>query len=207
MNFGFRSVCNRSNCAEPRPPVTPSAPITSPYNYPPPYYFGGVGVPPVPIGLTSRYAPPVPLSPMGYNYSVPGSAHGPYSLLAPFPPATFGGMAYGSVPAINGYGFSISGSPWVGAIPDNSASRKRRGGPDGLSEGDWICPNCENVNFAFRTTCNMNKCAAPRPNSGPNSNSGVPEGSWTCSKCDNINFPFREVCNRKGCGNKKPASN
>lgn len=36
-------------------------------------------------------------------------------------------------------------------------------GPDGLFEGDWVCPKCENVNFAFRTTCNMKKCGAPRP--------------------------------------------
>ena len=36
-------------------------------------------------------------------------------------------------------------------------------GPDGVHEGDWICPKCENVNFAFRTTCNIKKCGAPRP--------------------------------------------
>lgn len=38
-------------------------------------------------------------------------------------------------------------------------------GPDGLHEGDWICPKCDNVNFAFRTTCNIKKCGAPRPSS------------------------------------------
>jgi hypothetical protein len=36
-------------------------------------------------------------------------------------------------------------------------------GPDGLSEGDWTCPKCDNINFSFRTTCNMKKCGAPRP--------------------------------------------
>jgi hypothetical protein len=39
----------------------------------------------------------------------------------------------------------------------------RHAGPDGLHEGDWICPKCDNVNFAFRTTCNIKKCGAPRP--------------------------------------------
>ncbi|KAK9273352.1 hypothetical protein L1049_018161 [Liquidambar formosana] len=204
MNFGFRSVCNRSKCGAPRPPATPSAPITSPYNPPPPFYFGGVGAPPppMPLGVTGRYGPPVL-----YDYGVPGSAHGPYSLLSPFPPGNLGGMGYGSGPAMNGYGFGFQGSPWAGGIPDNSASRKRRGGPDGLSEGDWICPKCDNVNFAFRNTCNLKKCGAARPSPGPNrTDSGIPDGSWTCSKCDNLNYPFRTVCNRKGCGNEKPAS-
>jgi len=36
-------------------------------------------------------------------------------------------------------------------------------GPDGLSEGDWTCPKCDNINFSFRNTCNMKKCGAPRP--------------------------------------------
>lgn len=36
-------------------------------------------------------------------------------------------------------------------------------GPDGSYQGDWICPKCENVNFAFRTICNIKKCGAARP--------------------------------------------
>lgn len=36
-------------------------------------------------------------------------------------------------------------------------------GPDGFSEGDWLCSKCGNTNFAFRTTCNMRKCGATKP--------------------------------------------
>lgn len=33
----------------------------------------------------------------------------------------------------------------------------------GRREDDWICPGCGNVNFSFRTTCNMRNCTQPRP--------------------------------------------
>ncbi|KAL4600062.1 hypothetical protein ACB098_11G126100 [Castanea mollissima] len=182
-----------------------SAPI-SPYNAPPPFYYGGVGAPPLPYGLSGRYGSPVPHSGLHYDYGLPSGAHGPYGHLPTFPPGGYGGMPYSPGPAINGYGFGFQRPPWAGGVlPDNPASRKRRGGPDGVHEGDWICPKCENVNFAFRTTCNIKKCGAPRPSSGPNqSNSSAPEGSWNCSKCGNVNYPFRTVCNRKDCGNERP---
>jgi len=33
----------------------------------------------------------------------------------------------------------------------------------GRREDDWTCPSCGNVNFSFRTTCNMRNCTQPRP--------------------------------------------
>lgn len=66
--------------------ILQSAPITSPYNHPPPFYFGGVGAPPpMPLGGPSRYGPPIPVPGMHYDYS-PGNVHGPYGLLTTFPP-------------------------------------------------------------------------------------------------------------------------
>ncbi|CAN6199053.1 unnamed protein product [Urochloa humidicola] len=133
-----------------------------------------------------------------------------------------GGMGFGPGPELGRYSYGFRGSPmpvsspWSGgALVENNdsiASRKRRGGPDGLSEGDWTCPKCDNVNFSFRTSCNMKKCGAPRPTTpGVNTsvprkdNKGAPEGSWTCPECNNLNYPFRTVCNRKGCSYSKPA--
>ncbi|XP_015889469.1 ranBP2-type zinc finger protein At1g67325-like [Ziziphus jujuba] len=210
VNFGFRTVCNRTKCGAPRPTVLATPPpITSHYNNPPPFYFGGVGVPPIPpYGVSNRYGSPLLPSGVHYDYGAPPGAHGPYGPIPTFPPGGFRGMGYASPPTVNGYGFGFQGSPWSeGMMPDNPASRKRRGGPDGLYEGDWVCPKCENVNFAFRTVCNMKKCGAARPSPGPNpSNSGAPEGSWTCDKCGNLNYPFRTVCNRKECAAEKPGS-
>ncbi|KAJ7961904.1 RanBP2-type zinc finger protein family [Quillaja saponaria] len=207
VNFSFRNVCNRGNCGVPRQPVSPPAPITSPYNHCPPFYFGGIGAPPLPYGVPGRYGSPVPHSGLHYDYGLLASPHGSYAPVSPFPHGSFRGISYGPMPTTNGYGYTFQGPPWAeGIIPDNFTSRKRRGGPDSLNEGDWICPKCDNVNFAFRTVCNMKKCGAARP-SGPNqSNNNAPEGSWTCSKCGNLNYPFRTVCNRKECGNVKPAS-
>ncbi|RVW84513.1 RanBP2-type zinc finger protein [Vitis vinifera] len=245
-----------------------SAPITSPYNHPPPFYFGGVGAPPpMPLGGPSRYGPPIPVPGMHYDYS-PGNVHGPYGLLTTFPLELDSNFVSGStgqgavfsrqflrgvglpkgnkglcnvpkwfdcfVEAGMGYGSGLLSVDMDLAFRDPHGLEEACQmalplenvvevigfsqlilfkydlllcGPDGLSEGDWVCPKCDNVNFAFRTTCNMKKCGAARPSSGPSrSDSGAPEGSWTCSKCENLNYPFRTVCNRKGCGNEKPAS-
>ncbi|KAL8156915.1 ranBP2-type zinc finger protein At1g67325-like [Apium graveolens] len=45
----------------------------------------------------------------------------------------------------------------------NSSAVKRARTDGGRREDDWTCPTCGNVNFSFRTTCNMRNCTQPRP--------------------------------------------
>ncbi|RZB53167.1 RanBP2-type zinc finger protein isoform A [Glycine soja] len=211
LNFSFRTVCNQGRCGAPRPPLTPPAPIISPYRNSHPFYYGGVGIPPPSYGMPSQFGSPIPHPGIQYDYGLYARARAPYSPLPMFPPASFGGINYGPRPRIDGYGygygFQSPPPPWVeGLIADNFASRKRRGGPDGLFEGDWICPKCDNVNFSFRTTCNIKHCGVVKPNSNKPNAAVVPEGSWTCEKCSNLNYPFRNVCNRKDCRTEKTVS-
>ncbi|KAK4779618.1 hypothetical protein SAY87_015724 [Trapa incisa] len=45
----------------------------------------------------------------------------------------------------------------------NSSAVKRARTDGSRREDDWTCPSCGNVNFSFRTTCNMRNCTQPRP--------------------------------------------
>ncbi|KAK1419959.1 hypothetical protein QVD17_29419 [Tagetes erecta] len=49
-------------------------------------------------------------------------------------------------------------------VDNRSSSAAKRARTDGgRREDDWTCPSCGNVNFSFRTTCNMRNCTQPRP--------------------------------------------
>ncbi|CAA2965283.1 ranBP2-type zinc finger At1g67325-like isoform X1 [Olea europaea subsp. europaea] len=116
---------------------------------------------------------------------------------------------FGMTPLMDRYGFGLSmGSamgPRPGFFPEDNSRKK---GGDGMRDNDWTCPKCGNVNFSFRTVCNMRKCNTPRPGSqGERSgkNSNMQEGSWKCEECGNINYPIRTKCNRQNCGAEKPS--
>ncbi|GMP82334.1 hypothetical protein CsSME_00036687 [Camellia sinensis var. sinensis] len=120
-----------------------------------------------------------------------------------------GGM-YGMPPMMDRYALAMpmghaGMGPRPGFFPEDKSQKK-----DGTRDNDWTCPKCGNVNFSFRTVCNMRKCNTPKPasqvaKSEKNSKPKMPEGSWKCEKCNNINYPFRTKCNRQNCGADKPS--
>merc|ERR1711972_1048289 len=91
-------------------------------------------------------------------------------------------------------------------VPSTSASASEEGWPTSSRDGNWACPQCNNVNYAIRLSCN--RCNAPKPEerpvprrSGRAPVAGV-DGNWACPVCRNVNFATRSTCNR--CGEAKP---
>ena len=54
---------------------------------------------------------------------------------------------------------------------------------------DWICPACQNHNYASRWWCGWSAC---------------PTNNWTCHWCGNYNYANRKFCNRRVCGRPRP---
>lgn len=235
VNFAFRATCNMRKCSTPKPVEGPATPVNSMQAYNPPslyeqspvpQYVGGPGTQAMPVYVQAgSYNSPLMVNQAPTNYSV-----APPPSYAPQATYVMNGPAYG-VQTIDSYGIA-RGPPLINGPPMSrgpmsystppDAMRKRRGGPEGGGEGDWTCPKCQNVNFAFRSVCNMRKCSEPKPaetaqsyQGGPPDTrfggsvkpapSALPDGSWACKSCGNVNYPFRTVCNRRHCGAEKPA--
>uniref|UniRef100_A0A9I9D1X2 RanBP2-type domain-containing protein n=1 Tax=Cucumis melo TaxID=3656 RepID=A0A9I9D1X2_CUCME len=237
VNFSFRTTCNMRNCTQPRPAdhnsKSAAKPVQAPqgYSYSAPYMGSGApssmypGVPPYGSSIFNGSSIPpydVPFSggsAYHYNYGSRFSAGSPYRPLhlsgpAPYSSGSMMGNSavYGIPPIMDRYGMALPMGPGAmgprpGFFPDEMSQKK---GADTTRDNDWACPKCGNINFSFRTVCNMRKCNTPKPGSQASKNDKsskqkTPEGSWKCEKCNNINYPFRTKCNRQNCGADKPA--
>ncbi|GAB4828616.1 hypothetical protein Ancab_018280 [Ancistrocladus abbreviatus] len=234
VNFSFRTTCNMRNCTQPRPAdhnaKSAIKPLQPPQGYSTAAPYGGSGAPYMgmpPYGSSLFNGPSIPPydvpfsggSAYHYNYGnrlSGGSPYRPLPLSAP-PPYSGGSMMgnggmYGMHPPMMdryGLGLPTMGPAPMGPrpafFPDDKPQKR-----DVTRDNDWTCPKCGNVNFSFRTVCNMRKCNTPKPGSQgakseKNSKQKMPEGSWKCEKCGNVNYPFRTKCNRQNCGADKPS--
>ncbi|KAK9277652.1 hypothetical protein L1049_007198 [Liquidambar formosana] len=225
VNFSFRTTCNMRNCTQPRPAdhnsKSAAKPVQAPQGYSssapyagsgapssmylsvPPYgssLFNGTSIPPydVPFSGGSAYH---------YNYGSrlsTGSPYRPMHLSGPAPYSSGSMMGNGGMygmppPLMDRYGLGLqmghaAMGPRPGFYPEDKSQKK---GADATRDNDWTCPKCGNVNFSFRTVCNMRKCNTPKPGSQAaksekSSRQKMPDGSWKCEKCNNINYPLQE---------------
>ncbi|XP_077216513.1 ranBP2-type zinc finger protein At1g67325-like isoform X2 [Tasmannia lanceolata] len=237
VNFSFRTTCNMRNCTQSRPADHFSKSAAKPqvpqsYSSSAAYLGSGtpssmyLSAPPYGSSLFNRSPLPPPYDlpfsgGTGYHYDYGsrlsvGSPYGPLHMSGPSPYSSgsmlgAGGM-YGIPPLMDRYGLGLPmGQAAMGARPgvfmDENHQKKAAG-----RDSDWTCPNCGNLNFSFRTVCNMRKCNTPKPGTqAPKSENSkgskpkMPEGSWKCEQCNNINYPFRTKCNRQNCGAEKPS--
>ncbi|CAI5961916.1 unnamed protein product [Closterium sp. NIES-65] len=125
----------------PYPPMPSPAPM-----------YGAPAMPP-PYDPSAHLAPPYMPQAMPHMPMPPAHAFAPYPMDAyrPMPPVSHP-MPPPGMQQRQGEG---------------ADGRKRRGGPEGSGEGDWVCFKCGNTNFSFRTHCNMRKCNEPRPPAMP----------------------------------------
>lgn len=80
------------------------AQVMSPYrNGPPQFYYGAVGAPPPPYGMSSRFGSPIPHSGLQYEYGLYPRPRVSYSPVPSFPPGNFGGTLSVTVSVISFY--------------------------------------------------------------------------------------------------------
>merc|ERR1711934_50316 len=63
--------------------------------------------------------------------------------------------------------------------------------------GDWVCSECQFMNYASRTQCK--NCAQPGGTSDGAPNPNARPGDWACPSCKYSNYASREVCYKCRC--------
>nr|KAJ0228563.1 hypothetical protein LSAT_V11C100049230 [Lactuca sativa] len=236
VNFSFRTTCNMRNCTQPRPAnhnyKSGGKAMQTPQGYASAIKSGGKAMQ-TPQGYASATAGHyvgsgapssmyIGVQPYGsslsmpspYDVHVPSAYHYSYGILLsggsspyrPLPPPTLWLNHSWYVWSTSDDGPILAFGPHSNGSTTWVLSRRE----SKESDNDWVCPDCGNVNFSFRTVCNMRKCNTPKPGSqasksGKNSKGDMPDGSWKCDQCNNINYPFRTKFSRQNCGAEKPS--
>lgn len=180
-NFARRTTCNK--CSAPKPGVGfPALPSALPpgleaaygqFMMNPMLAFGAMmamaqaaGAAGAPLHIASpRAAAPAPAAPVeipknfkngdwmcqgcgNHNFASRDSCNKCHARKArPVPTSSYGAASYGAAPVENFAGKRYNPyGPGVQAV--------------NMKDGDWMCPNCNNHNFASRTACN--KCRRPK---------------------------------------------
>jgi len=95
---------------------------------------------------------------------------------------------------------------WGGNKGGGKGGKGKGGGGDGggggggageSKPGDWVCPDCANVNFSHRSTCN--KCGG---SGRGQTRLGMKPGDWICPGCGDLVFASKSAC--KMCSTPKP---
>merc|ERR1719203_1068802 len=85
--------------------------------------------------------------------------------------------------------------------------------PANAMQGDWMCTNCGEHNFARNVACR--KCGAPKVAGYGGAGMGMgmamgkgmyqdaKPGDWVCTSCGDHNFARNEACRK--CGAPKPS--
>lgn len=70
-----------------------------------------------------------------------------------------------------------------------------------MRPGDWMCPSCNNHNYADKIRCN--RCKIPKLDAawgvgppGPAATGNMRVGDWMCRACGNHNYADKLKCNR-----------
>jgi len=114
--------------------------------------------------------------------------------------------------ALSAWGYGGLGGPGGYGAPPMGF-----GGKGAARPGDWMCPGCNNHNYANRVACNRCQAAKPPnaeappsaygayalPMAGGSAGGKMRPGDWICAGCSNHNFASRLKCNR--CQTDRPA--
>eukprot|EP00931_Biecheleriopsis_adriatica_P101458 TRINITY_DN7658_c0_g2_i1.p1 TRINITY_DN7658_c0_g2~~TRINITY_DN7658_c0_g2_i1.p1 ORF type:complete len:275 (+),score=47.30 TRINITY_DN7658_c0_g2_i1:75-827(+) len=188
-NFASRTACNK--CGTPKPGLSPGAGggMSGYGSYAMQASYGGGGGAKTSLPPNARPGDWMCAACGNHNYASKAFCN---RCGAP-PPGAGGGGGYGM--SRSDYG-AARPSPYAGMMMGGKGGKSMMmamaGMPKDMRAGDWICPACNNHNYASKTHCN--KCGVPKETKL--SNTGMREGDWICRSCGNHNYADKTNCNR-----------